>query len=108
MLESAPAMVHLLLAAIYLAFVGLGLPDGLLGAAWPAMRADAAFRGFGGGTPPLSHSGIVFAIISICTVVSALQSDRTTKRFGAARVTAFSTALAAVARRAIAGAGAAW
>ena len=90
-------MVHLLLAAIYLAFVGLGLPDGLLGAAWPAMRADAAFRGFGGGTPPLSHSGIVFAIISICTVVSALQSDRTTKRFGAARVTAFSTALAAVA-----------
>ena len=90
-------MVHLLLAAIYLAFVGLGLPDGLLGAAWPAMRADAAFRGFGGGTPPLSHSGIVFAIISICTVLSALQSDRTTKRFGAARVTAFSTALAAVA-----------
>ena len=90
-------MIHLLLAAIYLAFVGLGLPDGLLGAAWPAMRADAAFRGFGGGTPPLSHSGIVFAIISICTVLSALQSDRTTKRFGAARVTAFSTALAAVA-----------
>ena len=90
-------MIHLLLAAIYLAFVGLGLPDGLLGAAWPAMRADAAFRGFGGGTPPLSHSGIVFAIIAICTVVSALQSDRTTKRFGAARVTAFSTALAAVA-----------
>ena len=42
-------------------------------------------------------SGIVFAIISICTVLSALQSDRTTKRFGAARVTAFSTALAAVA-----------
>ena len=92
-----PAVIHLLLAAIYLAFVGLGLPDGLLGAAWPAMRADAAFRGFGGGTPPLSHSGIVFAIIAICTVVSALQSDRTTKRFGAARVTAFSTALAAVA-----------
>ena len=90
-------MVHLLLTAIYLAFVGLGLPDGLLGAAWPAMRADAAFRGFGGGQPPLSHSGIVFAIISICTVVSALQSDRTTKRFGAARVTALSTALAAFA-----------
>lgn len=90
-------MVHLLLAAIYLAFVGLGLPDGLLGAAWPAMRADAAFRGFGGGTPPLSHSGIVFAIIAVCTVVSALQSDRTTRRFGAGRVTAFSTALAAVA-----------
>ena len=90
-------MIHLLLAAIYLAFVGLGLPDGLLGAAWPAMRADAAFRGFGGGTPPLSHSGIVFAIIAICTVFSALQSDRVTKRFGAARVTAFSTALAAVA-----------
>ncbi len=31
-------MIHLLLAAIYLAFVGLGLPDGLLGAAWPVAR----------------------------------------------------------------------
>jgi len=90
-------VASLLLAVIYLAFIGLGLPDGLLGAAWPAMRADPGFLGFGGGTPPLSHSGIVFAIISICTVVSALQSDRTTKRFGASRVTVFSTALTAVA-----------
>ncbi len=90
-------MASLLLAVIYLAFIGLGLPDGLLGAAWPAMRADPGFRGFFEGEVPLSHSGIVFAIISLCTVFSALQSDRTTKRFGAARVTAFSTALTAVA-----------
>ena len=30
-------MVHLLLAIIYLSFISLGLPDGLLGAAWPTM-----------------------------------------------------------------------
>ena len=33
-------MVHILLLIIYLAFVSLGLPDGLLGAAWPAIHLE--------------------------------------------------------------------
>ena len=32
-------MIQLLLAIIYLAFISLGLPDSLLGSAWPSMQA---------------------------------------------------------------------
>ena len=61
-------MVHLLLAVIYLAFVSLGLPDSLLGAAWPSMYVE-----FG---VPLSYEGILSMIIAAGTIVSSLQSDR--------------------------------
>ena len=33
-------MVHVLLAIIYLAFISLGLPDALLGSAWPVMHGE--------------------------------------------------------------------
>ncbi len=65
-------MVQLLLAIIYLAFISLGLPDALLGAAWPTMQPE-----FG---VPLSYAGIVSMIIAVGTVVSSLQSDRLTRR----------------------------
>ncbi len=82
-------MLHLLLAIIYLAFVSLGLPDSLLGAAWPSM-----YQSFG---VPLSCSGVIFFIISLGTVISSLLSDRLTRRLGAGRVTALSTGLTALA-----------
>ena len=82
-------MYSLLLAFIYLAFISLGLPDALLGAAWPTMYPQ-----FG---VPVSLAGVVSTIISIGTVVSALFSDRLTARFGAGRVTAFSVAATALA-----------
>ncbi len=82
-------MIHLLLAIIYLAFISLGLPDGLLGAAWPAM-----YPAFG---VPLSFAGVVSMLIAACTVVSSLLSDRLTHRFGAGRVTAVSVAMTAAA-----------
>ena len=82
-------MVSLLLPIIYLSFISLGLPDGLLGSAWPTM-----YPVFG---VTVSASGIVFMIISIGTVISSLQSDRMTSRFGTARVTAVSAAMTAVA-----------
>ena len=44
-------MVHLLLAIIYLAFISLGLPDSLLGAAWPTIYPDFSV--------PISYAGIV-------------------------------------------------
>jgi len=75
-------MIHLLLAVIYLAFISLGLPDSLLGSAWPSM--------YGGLGVPVSYAGAVSMIIAAGTVVSSLQSDRVTRKLGAGRVTAIS------------------
>lgn len=82
-------MLHLLLAVIYLSFISLGLPDSLLGSAWPSM-----YQGFG---VPVSYSGIIFFIISVGTVISSLQSDRLTRRLGAGKVTAVSVGMTAAA-----------
>ena len=82
-------MVHLLLAVIYLSFISLGLPDSLLGAVWPSI-----YQGFG---VPVSYSGVIFCIISVGTVISSLQSDRLTRRFGAGLVTAISVGMTAAA-----------
>lgn len=82
-------MIHLLLVVIYLAFISLGLPDALLGSAWPFM-----YREF---HVPVSYAGAVSMIISIGTIVSSLQSDRMTKKFGTGKVTVFSVALTAIA-----------
>ena len=82
-------MIHLLLAVIYVSFISLGLPDSLLGAAWPSI-----YQGFG---VPVSYSGVIFCIISVGTVFSSLQSDRMTRRFGAGGVTAISVAMTAAA-----------
>lgn len=82
-------MIHLLLAVIYVSFISLGLPDSLLGAAWPSI-----YQGFG---VPVSYSGVIFCIISVGTVLSSLQSDRMTRRFGAGGVTAISVAMTAAA-----------
>ncbi len=82
-------MIQLLLAVIYLAFIGLGLPDSLLGAAWPSIYPQ-----FG---VPVSYAGIVSMIIALGTVVSSLLSDRLTRRLGPGRVTALSVAMTAAA-----------
>ena len=82
-------MVHLLLAVIYLSFISLGLPDSLLGAVWPSI-----YQGFG---VPVSYSGVIFCIISVGTVISSLQSDRLTRRFGTGGVTAISVGMTAAA-----------
>ena len=82
-------MLHLLLAIIYLSFISLGLPDSLLGAAWPSMYG--AFR------VPVSYAGVVSMIISAGTIASSLQSDRHTRRLGAGKVTAVSVGMTAAA-----------
>ena len=82
-------MVHLLLAVIYLSFISLGLPDSLLGSAWPSM-----YEAFG---VPLSYAGVVAMIISAGTIVSSLQSDRLTRKLGAGVVTAVSVGMTAAA-----------
>lgn len=82
-------MVHLLLALIYLSFISLGLPDGLLGAAWPSMYAELG--------APVSAAGIVFIIISAGTVVSSLLSERLNLKLGPGKVTAICVAMTAAA-----------
>ena len=82
-------MFHLLIVIIYLAFISLGLPDGLLGAAWPSVYPELGV--------PVSYAGAVSMTVALGTIVSSLLSDRLTWRFGAGRVTAFSVAMTACA-----------
>lgn len=82
-------MVSLLLAVIYLAFISLGLPDALLGSAWPSMYLE-----FG---VPVSYAGIISMIIAVGTIVSSLQSDRLTRWLGTGKVTAISVTMTAAA-----------
>lgn len=82
-------MVHLLLAIIYLSFISLGLPDALLGAAWPSMYPQFDV--------PVSYAGIISMIIALGTVVSSLQSDRLTQKLGTGKVTALSVLMTAMA-----------
>ncbi len=82
-------MIHLLLAVIYMAFISLGLPDALLGGAWPTIYQQWGV--------PVSWAGVVYMIISLGTVVSSLMSDRLTRTLGAGKVTALSVAATAAA-----------
>ena len=82
-------MIHLLLAVIYLSFISLGLPDSLLGSAWPTIYQEFQV--------PVSYAGAIFMIISAGTIISSLQSDRLTKKFGTGKVTAFSVLTTAIA-----------
>ena len=81
--------MSLLLGVIYLSFISLGLPDSLLGSAWPSMYGPLGV--------PMSFAGVISALISAGTIVSSLMSDRLTKRWGAGRVTAISVGLTAAA-----------
>ena len=82
-------MVNILLAVIYLAFISLGLPDALLGAAWPTMSHDVGAQ--------ISWAGGISMVISAGTIVSALLSNRLTHKFGPGKVTLISVALTALA-----------
>ncbi len=93
-------MYSLLLAIIYLAFISLGLPDSLLGSAWPVLYRELDV--------PIAYAGIITFIISCGTVVSSLGSDRLTRRFGAGKVTAFSVLLTMAALFGFSGASAFW
>lgn len=80
-------MTYILLTLIYISFISLGLPDSLLGCAWPTMQAT-----FG---VPLSYASYISMLMSVGTIISSLMSDRLTRRFGTGKVTAFSVALTA-------------
>ena len=81
-------MFQMLLVIIYIAFISLGLPDSLLGSAWPTMYTQMGV--------PVSYAGVISMIIAVGTVISSLLSDRLTRTLGTGKVTAVSVAMTAV------------
>ena len=82
-------MATLLLIVIYIAFIGLGVPDSLFGTAWPAIYTDLNL--------PVSWASIVTIIVSCGTTTSSLLSSWLISRFGTGKITAVSTLMTALA-----------
>ncbi len=83
-------MAHLLLLGIiYVSFISLGLPDGVLGVAWPAIRADMG--------QPLAAVGIITVTITICAAISSFFAGAIVKRMGTGVVVATSCLMTALA-----------
>ena len=78
-----------LLVVIYVAFIGLGLPDTILGAAWPLMHLDLK--------TPVSAAGVLSIIASLGTIVSSLCTPKVLRIFGTGKLVAYSIALTAIA-----------
>ncbi|WP_124066178.1 MFS transporter [Clostridium sp. E02] len=82
-------MVQLLIVIIYISFISLGLPDALLGSAWPVMYSEM--------NVPISYAGILSMIIAGCTIFSSLLSGRMVRKAGTGVVTVISVGMTAVA-----------
>lgn len=82
-------MATILLIIIYIAFIGLGLPDSLFGTAWPAIYTEFAL--------PFSYGSLITVIMTCGTIFSSIMSTRLIARFGTGKVTAVSTALTVLA-----------
>ena len=82
-------MFSLLLALIYICFISLGLPDSLLGSAWPVLHVDIGV--------PMSYAGIISMVIFIGTIISSLMCDRVSRKLGSGLMTAVSVSLTAIA-----------
>ena len=81
-------MATVLLIVIYIAFMGMGVPDSLFGAAWPAIYKDLGV--------PVGYASIISVIIAMGTIISSLNAAKVAQRFGTAKVTLISTAMTAV------------
>lgn len=79
----------LLLTAIFICFIGVGLPDSALGAAWPAIYTSLDL--------PVAMAGYISSTVSACTIISSLLSSRVIRRFGTGTVAAVSTLMTAIA-----------
>ena len=82
-------MTTLLLVIIYIAFISLGLPDSMLGAAWPVMQVQLSL--------PLAGAGLVSMIVSGSTIVSSLLSGVLIRRLGTGKLTLISVSMTALA-----------
>lgn len=82
-------MATLLIIVIFTAYIGLGIPDSLLGASWPAIYSEFGF--------PVSYASYITIVVSCGTVISSFMSARIINRFGTAKVTVISTFMTAAA-----------
>ncbi len=80
-------MLTILLIIIYIAFISLGLPDAILGSAWPLMHTDL--------NVPISYAGIATMIVSGGTIISSFFSEKMIRKFGTGKVTTISVLLTA-------------
>lgn len=80
-------MLTILLVIIYIAFISLGLPDAIMGSAWPIMHMDL--------NVPVSYAGLATMIVAGGTIVSSFFSEKLIRRFGTGKVTTFSVLLTA-------------
>ena len=80
-------MATAFLCLIYILFISLGLPDSLLGAAWPVMRPEIGAS--------VDFAGLVFMCIQIGTITSAIFASHLIKRVGTAKITLVSVFLTA-------------
>lgn len=81
-------MLTLLLIIIYISFISLGLPDAILGSAWPMIHQDLNVS--------ISYAGLVTMIISCGTIISSFFSEKFIRKFGTGKVTTFSVFLTAI------------
>ncbi len=82
-------MLATLFLVILLTFIGVGLPDSVLGTAWPSMYRQLDL--------PISMAGYIGATVSLGTIVSSMLAASLIRRFGTGKVAAFSTLLTALA-----------
>ncbi len=80
-------MTTMFLIIIYLSFISLGLPDSILGSAWPVMWSDLG-ASFGA-------AGIISMTVAGGTIVSSLMSGRVIQKLGTGKVTLISCCLTA-------------
>nr|WP_054741614.1 hypothetical protein [Cellulosilyticum ruminicola] len=80
-------MTSILLVVIYIAFISLGLPDSILGSAWPSMYDEIGVS--------ISSVAIISMIIASGTIVSSLFSDKIIRKLGIGKVTAISVGMIA-------------
>lgn len=77
-----------LLIVIYIVFISLGLPDSLLGVAWPVLHTE-----FG---VPESFASIFSIIVGLCTGAVSFIAGKLIRKFGTGRVTFVSILLTAI------------
>ncbi|MCG8347803.1 MAG: MFS transporter [Chloroflexales bacterium] len=77
-----------LIIIAYIAFVSLGLPDGLLGVAWPSIRTTF--------TQPLSNLGLLMIALSVGFLTSSFNSGYIVSRLGVGRLLLASSVLVTI------------
>jgi len=83
-------MAHwILLGMVYVSFISLGLPDGVLGVAWPAIRADMG--------QPLAAVGYITITMTVCSATASLCASAIARRVGTGVVVAASCLMTALA-----------